>query len=376
MPNTGFDAVASKIQHDSTFVGMLRTRSAETNIDPGLRERLDSVTEYLDRVTDVDRPFLSVLLRTQGRRLESFKDALLCLTSQTDQDFEIIVLEHDVTPADSQSVRKILERLPPEFLSRLQLIEVVGGGRAKPLNLGLAASTGRYVAVYDDDDVLFANWVESFKATSATAGGRLMRAVTANQKVSPEPWSDGRAGFRSISWPRPEYPERFDLLQHLLVNHSPFMSWAFPRALFFSYGLRFDEDLAVVEDWDLILRGSLLCGVEDVPALTAIYRRWEGGSSSYTQHSGMDWKTAEQRVINRINSSPLIMPRGAMESMRQMVLYNTALDGYRFLFAGTSLRRPFNSMWNLARPGFNFAVRLRNRLRRIRQRTGEGQGSS
>ena len=77
-----------------------------------------------------------------------------------------------------------------------------------------------------------------------------------------------RTGFRTSSWPKAEYPDHFDLLQHLLVNYSPFMSWAFPRSLFFTYGLRFDEQLTVCEDWDVILRGSLICGVDDVPHLT------------------------------------------------------------------------------------------------------------
>ncbi|MCU1441449.1 MAG: hypothetical protein JWP85_2446 [Rhodoglobus sp.] len=359
-------------QQQSTFVGLLDIVAGRRKVDPELAARLTAVSQYLNQPDEADRPFLTVLLRTQGRRAEPFKDALLCLAAQTDEDFEVIVLEHDAIPEDARDVRRVLERLPERFAARVQLAEVNGGTRAKPLNVGVELARGRYIAVYDDDDLLFGNWVEEFKRT-AGSGNRLLRAVVANQSVRPEMWPQDQDGFRTTSWPRPEYPDHFDLLQHLLVNFSPFMSWAFPRALFHTYGLRFDEELQVCEDWDVILRGSLLCGVDDVAALTSIYRRWEGGESSYTRHSSIDWRESEQRVIDRINESSITMPPGAMESMRRMVLYNTALDNYRFMFNGTSLRRPLNHLWDAARPGVKLAVKVRNRIRRLRRRRRDVQ---
>lgn len=350
---------------DATFVGLLRTVGGRAKIDPQLAARVTDLIEYLDGAQDdTARPFLTVLLRTQGRRIEPLKDALLCLAAQTDQDFEIIVLEHDPFPGDATEVRAVIERLPSSLREKLRLVEVVGGTRAKPLNVGVELANGRYVAVYDDDDLLFANWVEEFR--SRADDKHLLRAIVANQSVAPELWPQDHDGFRTMSWPRPEYPDHFDLLQHLLVNYSPFMSWAFPRSLFFTYGLRFDEELEVCEDWDVILRGSLLCGVVDVPVLTSIYRRWQGGESSYTKHSLAAWGESEQRVIDRINSTAITMPAGSMDAMRRMVLYNTALDNYRFMFNGTSLRRPLNHLWDLTRPGVRFAVRVRDRIRRFR----------
>lgn len=351
-----------------SLVGLLDVLVSRPAADPEFIRRAQALRDHLLPAFDESRPFLTVLLRTQGKRMEPFMDALLCLQAQTVQDFEVIVLEHDAAPEASTAVRAAVDDLPEEFRDRVRVVEVVGGTRANPLNAGLEAAEGNYVAVYDDDDLLLGDWVERFQEQGRRNPGRLLRAVVANQQVARERWTGARDGFRTLSWPAPEWPQTFDILQHLLVNYSPFMSWAFPRDLFARYGLRFDEELEVCEDWDLILRAALLCGVDEVPALTSIYRRWTDSESSYTAHSAEAWREAEQRVIDRIDERVYLMPPGSMRMSRGMVLYNTALDNYRFLFSGTALRPPLNAVWRVARPGLRFAVRVRDALRRWRGR--------
>jgi glycosyltransferase involved in cell wall biosynthesis len=354
--------------HQPSLVDLLDTITGRDEIDPELAARIASVREILVAPEVANRPFLTVLLRTQGKRIEPFKDALLCLAAQTDQDFEIIVLEHDAFPENAADVRSVIDRQPPELADRIRLIEVSGGTRAKPLNEGVRAANGHYIAVFDDDDLVFANWVEEFHTASLRGEGRLLRSVVANQIVSPELWPQDQDGFRTSSWPAAEYPAEFHQLEHLLVNYSPFMSWAFPRSLFFTLGIRFDEELIVCEDWDVILRGSLLCGVDEIKALTAIYRRWEGGESSYTSHSSDSWQRSEQRVIDRIDSRVMTLPPGSMQQIRDLVLYTDALNHYRFLFKGNKLRLPLQLGWQAASPAVRILVRVRNRVRRMRQR--------
>jgi glycosyltransferase involved in cell wall biosynthesis len=353
---------------ESNIVTLLDTIAAFPAADPEFAAKVESVREMLAAPQTMDRPFLTVLLRTQGRRIEPFKDALLCLAAQTDRDFEVIVLEHDAIEENASDVRDVISRQPANFARRIRLIEVSGGTRAKPLNEGVRASNGQYIAVFDDDDLVFANWVEEFHRAAREGHGRLLRSVVANQKVSPELWPQDHDGFRTSSWPAAEYPAEFHQLEHLLVNYSPFMSWAFPRSLFFTVGLRFDEELTVCEDWDVILRGSLLCGVDEIEALTAIYRRWEGGESSYTSHSTDSWRGSEQRVIDRINDSVLLLPPGSMDRIRGMVLYADTMHHYRFLFKGDKLRLPLQLGWQAASPAVRLLVRVRNKVRRMRQR--------
>ena len=353
----------------SAFVDLINVLSTRERVDPEFARHLAAVKALLVANEDPSLPFLTVLLRTQGRRLEPFKDALLCLAAQTHQDFEVIVLEHDATPNDAERVKQVIGRLTPEFAKRVRLIEVEGGLRATPLNAGIEAAQGRYVAVFDDDDLLFAHWVEEFYQASRGAEGRMLRAVVANQSVSPETWPQGHEGFRTSSWPKVEFPIHFNQLKHLVMNYSPFMSWAFPRSLFFTYGLRFDEELTVCEDWDMILRGSLLCGVTEVPALTSIYRRWQGtGVSSYTTHSSESWRASEQRVIDRVNSGTITLPSQSMQKIRELLVFNDVTARYKFLFSGGELRRPILLMWRMMSPAMRLAVRVRNKVRRLRAR--------
>ena len=37
------------------------------------------------------RPFLSIITRTQGRRPHTLTEVLVCLTAQTDTDFELLL---------------------------------------------------------------------------------------------------------------------------------------------------------------------------------------------------------------------------------------------------------------------------------------------
>ncbi|TFB98000.1 MULTISPECIES: glycosyltransferase family A protein [Cryobacterium] len=310
-------------------------------IDPRLRNALESAKQLIAEERE-GGVFLSVLLRTKGKRPEPLRDALLCLAAQSDQDFEVIVIDHDATPADAAEVRAIVAQQSTGFLDRISLIEVHGGNRGKPLNAGIRAAHGRFVAVYDDDDLLFGNWVEEFKIASLTSEGRLLRSLVATQMVKPELWPQDQIGFRTLSWPKAEYPREFDQLAHLQMNYSPFMSWAFPAALFSILGFEFDEELTVCEDWDMILRGSLLLGVTEVDSLTAIYRRWEGGNSSYTDHSKKSWAWSEAKVLHRLESSLLIMPGDIVPYLRK----SFALLGVHEQLAGLLHSRA----WRYGRP--------------------------
>lgn len=341
-----------------SFASLIETLLRQPNIDAEFSLRLQAVEDYLLTPPPGGGPFLTVLLRTQGKRLELLKDALLCLSAQTDEDFEVIVLDHDAEKVDAEELSSVVDSQPQRFRERVRILEVSGGTRATPLNRGLDAARGRYVAVFDDDDLMFANWVEEFHHAAAIAPGRLLRAIVANQQLVPEKWPQGEEGFRTLSWPKAEYAKKFKQLDHLEVNHSPFMTWAFPRILFTRYGLRFDEKLLVCEDWDMILRGSLILGVTDVSSLTSIYRRWLGGESSYTIHSSEVWRSSEARVIGKLDRDVIMLPAGAVSEIRQMIRLDDLEEHYDRLLSSTS--------WRLTAP-LRFGLRsLRLIWRRLR----------
>jgi len=156
------------------------------------------------------------------------------------------------------------------------------------------------------------------------------------QQISAEVWPSGQQGFRTLSWPLAEYAPHFDQLDHLSANRSPFMSIAFPRNLFTELGVEADEMLDVCEDWDLILQGAFLVGVADVPALTAIYHRWQTGASSYTRHSAATWRASERRVLDKLDASALVLAPGQIHRLRAMLGDEGYREAYESLTSSSS----------------------------------------
>ncbi|MCB1297486.1 MAG: glycosyltransferase family 2 protein [Microthrixaceae bacterium] len=330
MPNTASNDVEPVVTSDRpTLLGLIRTLGRDQFSSRGLGRAADLFVAEFTRDAEGVRPFLTVVLRTQGKRPEALKDALLCLAGQSNEDFEVIVAAHDATVEDFLQVNEIIAAQPASFKSRISTLEVRGGRRSKPLNVAVEQARGRYVSFFDDDDLLFGHWVESFAEMAEREPGKLVRAVVASQRASIEMWPQDQTGFRHMNWPDAEYPAHFDQFAHLQMNFSPFMGWAFPREIFDVLGLRFDEELYVCEDWDLILRASLLCGVVQAPEMTAIYRRWEGAESSYTTHDDTQWQASQARVIAKLNEQAVIMPAGTVGLVRQLLADRVELGRLR-----------------------------------------------
>lgn len=295
----------------------------DSNAEANLKVPAQAMLDVLQRASkvDEDRPFLTVVMRTQGRKSEAFKDALLTLFGQTDQDFELLVLPHNVADDVVAGIQDIVSLQAPSFRNRIRVVPVNGGGRSRPLNEALDQGRGRFFAFFDDDDLVFGNWVEAFRSAAETNPGRMIRAIASTQRMEQEDWPNGVDGFKSTTWPKAEYLDTFELERHFERNHTPFMSVAFPRELFTTWGERFDEELDVCEDWDMILRGALLIGVVSIEELTVVYRLWTGVTSSYTEHDLIAWRASEARVRDKLNNKASILPEGStssiIESLRQ-----------------------------------------------------------
>jgi LmbE family N-acetylglucosaminyl deacetylase/protein-L-isoaspartate O-methyltransferase len=251
-------------------------------------------------------PFLSVLIRTQGERPESLSEVVKSLLVQTCQDFEVLLLCHQVSPSGLAGVRAQVGRLPEWFRRRVRLVPVDGGTRAHPLNVGVQAARGAYLAVLDDDDLALSSWVEKFRQVAARHPGQLVRARAASLGRQGDQWSVEYL-----------FAEGFDLVDHLVINESPVCAVAYPRECFNELGLRFDDTLPVVEDWDLLLRGAPLCGVATTSTITSLYRHWGNGDDSHSRVSVPEWTAAERAVIEKADRSPLVLPPGSASVVRR-----------------------------------------------------------
>lgn len=269
--------------------------------------------------TDEDeRPFLSIVMRTQGTRSHTMVEALTALAAQTDRDFEVLVIGHKLAIDKQKIVERIIEDSPEWLREKIRFIRVDVGNRTHPLNVGFESARGDYVSILDDDDVPFGHWVETFKQLSTKAFGRVLRTVAAKQSILTVS-VNSQNGIRAVDTPEP-YPGDFDLFEHLGMNATPPVSVAFPRGAFENLNIKFDEALTTTEDWDFMMRAILVVGIESSPKITSIYHWWLGSEqSSRTDHAQEEWVNNHHTILQKMDNVPIILPPKSASSIRRLL---------------------------------------------------------
>jgi glycosyltransferase involved in cell wall biosynthesis len=265
------------------------------------------------------RPFLSVITRTQGKRLGTLMDMLLCFGAQSREDFEIIVVCHKVPAGERAKVEALIDALPNELRKKVTVEGLDHGNRTAPLNFGFALAKGSYIAIMDDDDLVFDNWVEVFGDLATQHPGRVLRAVTLRQDCEEIQTPDGYRAARPIGPMERTYDSEFNAIDHLLMNRSPPACLAFPRTSYHNLGIRFDETLTTMEDYDYLMRVSACCGVASSPEITSIYRWWKVGASSRSDHNKAEWDANLRHICAKLDSAPLLLPAGSFGHIRNLL---------------------------------------------------------
>jgi len=296
-----------------------------------------------------EAPFLSVLVRTTGRRNSMLAEALTCLAAQTLDSLEVLVLLHfpDEPPGDlpvrvtksttedstaplgkegpsssrpsrserEKAIRDLIARFPDDFRCRVHLHTTTRQGRSSPLNDGVELSKGRYIAFLDDDDLVTADWAEAFFEGATRAPGTIVRSQTRARNIEAARGAQGDDPMPVTRSPlREDFAARFDFLDHLATNHTPINSLAIPASVFRDLHLRFDETLERCEDWDLLMRASELTGVSESGKPTAIYQRWISPAHTNGQLDPA-WPSAHKRILEKLSETPLLLPAGTAKRL-------------------------------------------------------------
>jgi glycosyltransferase involved in cell wall biosynthesis len=289
------------------------SRSTQT-LDQDHDDSRPALIQYLENVapsllsnvnlsdwTARDGAFLSVLLRTTGNRPQALEETLLCLAAQTSRDFHILLLVHNATETQLHETSELIESFDALSDIPTRVIEVSGGSRGLPILVGIDEATTRCAVMLDDDDYVAANWIETFRDLEAEAPGRLLRVKVASREMGPTSGALGPARV-AMTGPTVEFGASWSATEHALVNRTPNMGFAFPLFPFRHLGFRMNDDLPVVEDWELLLRMAALCGVRDSDEVTAIYNKHVTDSAM----SGIperDWRDTEELVRSRVRYS-------------------------------------------------------------------------
>ena len=268
--------------------------------------------------TAVKRPFLTIVIRTQGRRLHTLNEALVCLSGQTNDDFEMLIVAHKLDAPSLAAVLRMIDDMAENMRCKIRLLPVAAGGRARPLNVGFEHARGEYIAILDDDDIPMAHWVAEFSNLARNYHGRVLRTVCVRQD-SVNVDISGKRGLRATGGLERAFPSTYSFLDHLFDNFSPPICLAFPREAFHHLGLRFDERLSTCEDWDFLVQAAALCGVADLPEITGIYRWWTQNESSRTIHPDQQWVKNSNMIRSKLENTWIILPKGESSRLSGLV---------------------------------------------------------
>lgn len=211
-------------------------------------------------------PLVSVITRTYAGRDWLLRQAGLSVLQQTWPSLEWIVVE-DGGDSCAATVTELAEHAP----FPVRRLSQPKRGRSPAGNLGLAAATGRWCLFLDDDDLLYADHVETL------AGALLANpAVAAAYSLAWEVRCDIDAAKHRIhedaylldSW----YLQPFDRAELAWRNYIPIQAILFERYLFEAYG-GFWEHLEQLEDWNLWRRYAAHADFLLIPKTTSLFRK-------------------------------------------------------------------------------------------------------
>jgi len=254
---------------------------------PWVRERLDLAND------PAQLPLVSVLVRSMNRAC--LPEALASVALQTHANLELIVVNATGGPhrpldflpptlpwrvVSPPQTPALPEAPPPPALSSVE----APCGRAQAANLALAAAQGEYALFLDDDDLLQPQHLERLiaalqahpQAVGAYAGVRVETHDGAHLRDYDLPWSRQR-------------------LQG--VNYLPIHAVLFRMDRVRQRGLRFNEQLPVLEDWDFWLRLTEGADLVHCPGVSAVYRQGLGQSALGDAQHPHHWRVWHRRLL-------------------------------------------------------------------------------
>ena len=204
---------------------------------------------------------MSIIVRTCNRP-QVLKNALDSIRNQTYKNIETVVVE------DGKNVSEKMIRTQYADMNIVYRATGERKGRTVAGNLGLQTATGEYFNFLDDDDILYPNHVETLlKAIQDNAVDAAYGIAEESQivKQSDKPYriKEKRKLIR--------HQQPYNRLLLYSFNYLPIQSVLFSRMFFDQCG-GFDENLDVLEDWDLWVRYSLHTDFTCVKKTTSIYR--------------------------------------------------------------------------------------------------------
>ena len=226
-----------------------------------LRERAERLSRIAAVTTLVEREpqrdvLVSIILPTRDRA-ELLATAVASVQAQRHRSWELLVVDDGSSDGTAEALARIED-------PRIRRLRSEGVGTAAARNRGLDEARGAIVAYLDDDNTMAPLWLHAVvwafaehPRASLLYGAQAVQDDTAGDGAGP---LDRRLWIRFEPWDR-ERLERGNYIDMGAVAHRRGLAAA-----------RFDERIAQLEDWDLLLGLTLDTPPLELPVLSGTYR--------------------------------------------------------------------------------------------------------
>lgn len=204
-------------------------------------------------------PLVSILIRTCHRQ-DALREALCSVRNQTYPNIEAVVVE-DGEPQSEKMVRQEFSDMNVRYFASGK-----HEGRSFAANRALEAAGGKYLNFLDDDDLLFADHVETLVGVLEESGAAAAYATAFEVPTDTSEGFQNKKEFsRSVVFRQP-----FNRAKLFYQNYLPIQTVLFRKDAVGA--TRFDPEMDALEDWDFWMRLALTRRFQFVDKTTSLYR--------------------------------------------------------------------------------------------------------
>lgn len=229
---------------------------------------------------------VSIIVRTCGKP-DVLKNALESVRKQTYPLIEVVIIEDGPNISES-FIKEHFGDLNYVYHSNKQNL-----GRTKAGNKGLELATGKYFNFLDEDDILLDLHVETLVNKLENTDASVAYSIAEEKQIKVKSF---QPYLFQVKRTLIRYNHPFNRLLLGYMNLFPIQSVMFSRELFEKY-CGFDEELDVLEDWDLWLRYALHEDFLFVPEVTSVY--YTPFRNRKKKEREISLKKAEEKVKNK-----------------------------------------------------------------------------
>lgn len=218
----------------------------------------------IQQKTFTNHPLISIITRTLGTRRKLLLQAGSSVMNQSYPNIEWLVIEDG-----GECMKATINNFARHSPYPVRYFSLPRAGRSSAGNAGLHWANGIFVMFLDEDDLLYADHVESLWSTLEKANG-CVAAYALSFSVLTK--FSGEDDIEDELYTQPTYlnqPFSYEILRY--HNYIPIQAILFNRSLFLERG-GFDDQLDYLEDWNLWLRYAYRNRFAYLPKTTSLFR--------------------------------------------------------------------------------------------------------